>query len=68
VIEEGAPGWQQIHSAGRAHEERRADFVFERSDLPADRRLRDSQAARGAPDVSFFGYGYEVLDLREAHG
>jgi len=67
VIEEHAPCRQECHAPWRALEELRADLVFERSDVPADRRLRDVQALGRAPDVALFGNSDEVADLRKAH-
>ena len=58
---------EQPHPARRALEERRAELVLERADLTAERRLRHVHASSGAPDVSLFGDGDEILNLREAH-
>jgi hypothetical protein len=67
VIEEDAPGRQQRHAARGAPEQRSPDLVLERTDLPAQRRLRHMQVLRGSTNVAFLGDGNEVADLREAH-
>lgn len=58
---------QKLHAAGRAGEEGGAELVFEASDVPADGRLRDAQAAGGFAHVLLFSHGHEVANLREAH-
>ncbi len=67
MLEERFARREERHPARRACEERRADLVLERADLPADGRLRDVEALRGTPDVAFLGNGDEVADLGEAH-
>jgi hypothetical protein len=66
-MQEGFSRRQKAHAARGTDEERRANFCFERLDLPAQRGLRDVQLFRGATHVSFFGNGYEVANLGEAH-
>jgi hypothetical protein len=67
VGEEEVPLARQLHAAGRSHEERRAELVFEPADLPADGGLRDPQRVGSASYVPFLRDGDEVLDLSEAH-
>ena len=67
MLEEDAPAREELHAAGRAREERRAELVLEGADLPAERRLAHVQARGGAADVSFLGDGDEIADLLEAH-
>jgi methionyl aminopeptidase len=68
VIEEGSPGWEELHSAPRAREERRADLVLEGADLAAHRRLGDPEPLGSSADMALLGNSDEVADLREAHG
>jgi methionyl aminopeptidase len=68
VLEETLARWEQRHPARRPGEERGAELVFQRADLPAERRLRDVQALRRAADVSFLRDGNEIADLSETHG
>jgi hypothetical protein len=67
AIQKGFTRRQEAHATRRAHEQRRADFRFERLDLAAQRGLRDVQPFRGSAHVSFFSDGHEIADLREAH-
>jgi methionyl aminopeptidase len=68
VVEEHPAGREQRHASRRASEELRPDFVLERSDLPADGRLRHMKALCGTPDVAFLGDGDEVANLGKTHG
>ena len=67
MLEEDAAAREEAHAARRAREERRAELVLERADLPAERRLAHVEALGGAPDVAFLGDGDEVADLLQAH-
>jgi hypothetical protein len=44
-------GTGELHVPGAAQEQRRADFVFQAADLPADGRLRDMQLLRGGTEA-----------------
>jgi hypothetical protein len=68
VLEKTLARREQRHPAGRAGEEDGSELVLERADLATERRLRDVEALRGATDVPFLRDGYEIADLREAHG
>ncbi len=65
--EEGAACWRKIHALRISSEERRAEFVFESPNLPAERRLRHMEFSRGAGNVAFVGHGHEIADLTETH-
>jgi hypothetical protein len=43
------------------------DFVFQRLNLPAQRRLREEDILRGAADVARFSHRHEVTQLPESH-
>lgn len=58
---------QQRHSARRSRKELRTDFVFQRADLPTERRLCNMKSQRGASDVAFLGDCDEIADLGQAH-
>jgi hypothetical protein len=68
LVQQRRAGFGEFHALGRAHEERRAEFVFQRADLPRQRRLRHVQALGGAVDVAFLGHGEEVAHLSQVHG
>ena len=67
VSEKSGAFGQQLHASRCPAKERRAQFVFEVADLPAQRRLRDVQATGSAADVLLLGDRDEVGDLRQAH-
>jgi hypothetical protein len=67
MFEEGFARWEELHATWRACEERRADLVFERSDLPAHGRLSNVEALGCTSDMALLSDGDEVTDLREAH-
>ena len=60
-------GRQELDPTRGATEERNAELVLETADLAAERRLRDAEATRGAPDVSLFGDRHEIAQLVQAH-
>src|SRR5258707_1587930 len=51
------------HTTALTDEQRRLELLFQRVDLPAQRRLRDPQRLRGAADVAVIDYRKEVLNL-----
>jgi hypothetical protein len=67
VLEEGLACRQQAHAAGGSLEEPGAQFVLEREDVTAERRLREVEPARGAPHVALFSHRDKGLDVRETH-
>lgn len=60
-------GRQELDTLSGATKEGLSQLVFEPLDLTAQRRLRDVQAPRGAPDVPLLGDRDEVFQLIEAH-
>src|SRR5262249_26994533 len=64
---EVAPERGEDDAAAAALEERLAELVLERLNLPAERRLRDAEPLGGARDVLLLGHGDEVVELLEAH-
>lgn len=67
VLEKRRARGEEIHSARRTNEERGADLVLERTDLPAHGGLGHMKALRRPTDVTLLGDGNEVADLRETH-
>jgi hypothetical protein len=57
----------QAHDAPAADEQRLAELVLERADLPAHRRLREIQALGRAREALRFGDGAERAQLRQLH-
>ena len=49
-LQELAPRLRQLHDPTGPKHKRNADMLFELLDLPAERRLREAQALRGAPE------------------
>jgi hypothetical protein len=68
VRQEAVTGRQKRDAPRGALEQTHADFVLQRADLAAQRRLRDAKALCGAPHIAFFGNGDEVTELGKAHG
>lgn len=68
MVEQGLAGGQQAHALGDALEEGRAQLVFQREDVTAERRLGDVQPARGPAHVALFRHRDEGLEVRDAHG
>ena len=58
-----AAGGGQLDGPAAAVEECGAEGAFESLDLPAERRLRDAQAPRGASEVQFIGHRREIPAL-----
>ncbi len=65
--QEGRARLRQRHAARRALEEPHAQLVLERTDLRAERRLRDPQLARGLREARGAGDGREVAQVAELH-
>ncbi|MFO0745190.1 MAG: hypothetical protein U1F43_05860 [Myxococcota bacterium] len=61
ATEQRLAGLGQAHVAAAALEEAPAELLLEAHDLRAQRRLRDGEAARGAPEVELLGDGDERL-------
>ncbi len=62
------PGVSQTDAASAALEQGHPELVLELSHLPAERRLRQMQAAGGAGEVLLLGDGHERAELAEVHG
>lgn len=60
-------GRQELDTLRGAPEQWLSQLVLEPLDLTAQRRLRDAEAAGGAPDVTLLGDRDEVFQLIEAH-
>ena len=65
--QQAAPGRRQFHAAGEALEQRDAQFVLERLDLGAQRRLTDVKPVGCAGQVSQLGDRREAPELVELH-
>lgn len=63
---ENASGVGELH-AMIAREERCAEFLLERANLPAERGLGDAEAFGGTAEVELFGDGFEVAQMAELH-
>jgi hypothetical protein len=68
VFEHRLSSRQETYAAGRSFEERYAQFLLEIADLTSKRRLRDVQARGSSRQVTLFGDGHEVFELRKTHG
>jgi hypothetical protein len=60
-------GLGRHHAAAAAHEQRGLKLVFDRLDLPAERRLRHPQRLRGAAEIAMLDHRKEVLDFPDIH-
>src|SRR2546427_338256 len=58
----------QLHAAMAAHEQARADEVFQLADLLAERRLRHAQPLGRLAEVQRIGDGKEVTQMAEFDG
>jgi hypothetical protein len=67
VTQERLTRGQQAHAARRALEELGAELIFERENVPTERRLREVEPASGAPHMPLLGHDNEGLDVRETH-
>src|SRR5215470_750678 len=67
ACKEGATGVSQLNSARHAAEQLYVDFLLDRLDEAAERRLRNTKALRRAGDVPFFGDGDDVPEMPEFH-
>lgn len=67
AIEKHPTRRQQRHPFGRALKQRRSDFLFQRANLPTERRLGHMQSQGSPAHVAFFGDSDEIADLRQAH-
>ncbi|MEI9922244.1 MAG: hypothetical protein WDN50_00485 [Bradyrhizobium sp.] len=61
-------GLGRHHAAAAPHEQRGLKLVFDRLDLPAERRLRHPQRLRGAGEIAVLDHRKEVLDFPDIHG
>lgn len=67
MVEERSTRWQRCHASRGASEQRGADLVLERSDLPAKGWLRHVKALCRTPHVALLGNSHEIANLRETH-
>src|SRR5215510_15578903 len=67
ACKEGATGVSQLNSARHAAEQLYVDFLLDRLDQAAERRLRNAKALRRAGDVPFFRDSDDVAEMPEFH-
>jgi len=65
--EQRCAGRRQRDRALGAGEERRAELVLQRTDLPRQRRLGDVQRPRGAREAEMLRDGHEVAHVAQLH-
>lgn len=61
------PRGRERHAARLAHEQTDPELLLEGVNLPRERGLGNAQTPRGTGDISFFGDGYEALELSKTH-
>src|SRR5580765_5485345 len=59
---------RELDADRRAHEQLDAEFVFELTDMPAERRLSNPEAARGLRETAGFCDGGKLAQLLDFHG
>ena len=67
LVGERLPRGRDLDAPLRAMEERESQLLLELADLLAERRLRDAEAAGGAPEVQLLRHGEEVAQVAELH-
>ena len=67
VGEQTPAGEGKFHAAGRALEQGQFEFLLERLDLPAHRRLAEMQLFRGTGQVTRLGDGDKTAQLVKLH-
>ena len=67
-VEQGLALFGQDESAGVAVEKRRAEILFQRADLPADRGLAEAERFARMGERARFGRGLEYAQLVPIHG
>lgn len=67
LVEEQPAGVGEFDAAVGALEQARTDFLLQRLDLLAQRRLGDPQALGGAAEVQLLGDGDEIAQVPEFH-
>lgn len=65
VVQELLTRFGQLDAVAVPGEQRGAEIVFERADLPAEHRLRDVQIVSGAAEVQPVGDSDEVAQLAQ---
>src|SRR5678810_4216 len=65
--EKRPPRRGELHTAGDALEQRRADLALEVADLPRERWLRDVESGGSSTEVKLFGDGDEIPEVAEFH-
>lgn len=66
-VEQDAAGLGQLDAPVRTMKKRRAQSLLQRADLHAERRLRQVQLVRRAPEVKLLGHGEEVAKSPGVH-
>ena len=66
VRQQRAAAFGQFHAARQTVEQRHAQFLLQRADLLAERRLTDAQAFGGLGQVGFLGHRQEVRSRRRS--
>ncbi|MNH46394.1 hypothetical protein D3C79_1091620 [compost metagenome] len=67
-LEKGFPGLCQLYMLAVANQQLDFQFLFERLDGAAQRRLRDRELAGRAPEMQLFGQDDEVAKKVKLHG
>jgi len=67
VVAQGLARRGGPHRAAGAVEQAYPQFLFQRLNLLAERRLRNMHAPGGPPEVQFFGHGQKVAQLAQLH-
>ena len=68
VRQQRAAAFGQFHAARQTVEQRHAQFLLQRADLLAERRLTDAQAFGGLGQVGFLGHRQEVAQQAQIDG
>jgi hypothetical protein len=67
LVQEQFSGRRQRHVMARPFQQRAAQFIFQRLDLDAERRLADMQPAGGLAEAQRLGHGHEIAKLAKVH-
>ena len=67
LVQKHAPGPGQFHRTGVAFQQTHFKFVFQRFDLPAQRRLGQVQALGGAPEIQLLGHRHKITQVSQFH-
>ena len=67
LIQEHPSRVSQIHRTGVAIQQTQFEFVFQRLDLGAQRRLGQAQPLGGAPEIQLLSHRYKVAQMSQFH-